>query len=338
MNKKNLLKDTKFRYALNLALIILGYALLMLLVNFKVLNRYQANLLIPVGYNIIMAVSLNLSCGYLGQLPLGHAGFMSIGAYTAALFTIAVELPPALEMGLGVLIGGLVASVFGFIIGLPALRLKGDYLAIITLGFGEIIRVIILNLPFTGGAFGLEGIEKHTTLTWTYILVVVTVFTIHTLMKSRHGRAILSIREDEIAAESSGISTTYYKTLAFTISAFFAGVAGALYGHYLSILDPASFGFMKSVEILVMVVLGGLGSMIGSVVAAFGLTLLPELLREFDSYRMVIYSLLLVVVMIFKPSGLFGRYDFSMGDTLDKLFEKIRNKLGVKKIKGGEPK
>jgi len=335
LDKKGLLKQTWFRYVINTALIVAGYALLMLLVNEHVLNKYQANMLIPVGYNIIMAVSLNLACGYLGQLPLGHAGFMSIGAYTAALFTMAVDLPPFLEMGLGLLFGGLMAAVFGFLIGLPALRLKGDYLAIITLGFGEIIRVIILNLDFTGGAFGLKGIEKHTTLTWTYVLVALTIFVIHTLMKSRHGRAILSIREDEIAAESCGISTTYYKTITFTISAFFAGVAGGLYAHYLSILDPGNFGFMKSVEILVMVVLGGLGSMIGSVVAAFGLTLLPELLRGFEQYRMVIYSLLLVVVMIFKPSGLFGKYDFSMGDSLDRLFTWIRGGLKIRKIPAG---
>ncbi len=332
---KNLLKSTKFRYILNTVLIIGGYGLLMLLTGTGVLNKYQANMLIPVGYNIIMAVSLNLACGYLGQLPLGHAGFMSVGAYTAALFTMAVDLPPVLEMGLALLLGGLMAAVFGFIIGLPALRLRGDYLAIITLGFGEIIRVIILNLDFTGGAFGLKGIEKHTTLTWTFAMVALTIFIIHTLMKSRHGRAILSIREDEIAAESSGISTTYYKTITFTISAFFAGVAGGLYAHYLSILDPGNFGFMKSVEILVMVVLGGLGSMIGSVVAATGLTLLPELLRGFDDYRMVIYSLLLVIVMIFKPSGLFGKYDFPMGDTLDKLFSWIRGRFGRGKSPAG---
>ena len=327
MKNKNLLKDVRFRYLINTLLAAAAYLLLTSLISGGVLNRYQANLLIPVGYNIILAVSLNLSCGYLGQLPLGHAGFMSVGAYTAALFTMAVDLPPMLEMGLGLLLGGLVAAVFGFIIGLPALRLRGDYLAIITLGFGEIIRVLILNMSFTGGAFGLKGIEKHTNLNWTLAMVALTIFIIHTLMKSRHGRAILSIREDEIAAEASGIPTTYYKTITFTISAFFAGLAGGLYAHYLSILDPGSFGFMKSVEILVMVVLGGLGSMLGSVTAAFGLTLLPELLRGMENYRMVIYSLLLVLVMIFKPSGLFGKYDFSMGDTLDKAFARIRGKL-----------
>jgi branched-chain amino acid transport system permease protein len=217
--------------------------------------------------------------------------------------------------------------MFGIVIGLPALRLKGDYLAIITLGFGEIIRVIILNLKFTGGAYGLKGIGRQTTVTWVYIFVLITIYVISALIKSRHGRAILSIREDEIAAEASGIPTTYYKALAFTVSAGFAGVAGGLYAHYLSILDPSTFGFMRSVEILVIVVLGGLGSIFGSVISAAVLTILPELLRQFEQYRMVIYSLLLVAVMIFKPSGLCGRYEFSLGDSIDRLCAAIRGRI-----------
>jgi branched-chain amino acid transport system permease protein len=299
----------------------------MVLIETRVLNRYQAQMLIPTGFNIILAVSLNLSAGFLGQLPLGHAGFMSVGAYAAALFSMAFSLPVWIEFPLALIAGGLTAAAFGVVIGLPALRLRGDYLAIITLGFGEIIRVIILNLKFTGGAYGLRGIGRRTTVTWVYISVLVTLFVISTLIKSRHGRAILSIREDEIAAEASGIPTTYYKVLAFTVSAGFAGVAGGLYAHYLSILDPSSFGFMRSAEILVIVVLGGLGSLFGSVVAATVLTILPELLRGFAEYRMVIYSLLLVMVMIFKPSGLCGRYEFSLGDTLDELFTRVRGRF-----------
>jgi len=316
VKKKSLLDDRRFTYLLNTVLVVALYLVIMALINHKVLNRYQANMLIPIGYNIIMAVSLNLATGYLGQLPLGHAGFMAVGAYTSALFTLGVNLPANIEFPIGLLLGGIMASIFGIIIGLPALRLRGDYLAIITLGFGEIIRVILLNLDFTGGAFGLGGIEKHTTVTWTYICVVITLFVIHTLMKSRHGRAILSIRENEIAAEACGIKTTYYKTMAFALSAFFAGVAGGLYAHYLRILDPSNFAFMKSVDYLVMVVLGGMGSMIGSVLAAIGQTWLPELLRAFADYRMVLYALLLVVVMIFKPSGLMGTYDFSLSRIL----------------------
>lgn len=322
--KTNLLRNKKFRYLLNTIAIVLLYLLIHFLTNGGVLNRYQSNMFIQIGFNIILAVSLNLSCGFLGQLPLGHAGFMSVGAYASALFSMAVELPTNVEFPLALIFGGIVAGITGIIIGLPALRLRGDYLAIITLGFGEIIRVILLNLKFTGGAFGLKGIEKHTTITWTFIFVIITIFAIHTLLKSRHGRAIISIREDEIAAEASGISLTYYKTFAFAVSAFFAGIAGGLYAHYLSILDPSNFGFMRSVEILVMVVLGGLGSIIGSVVSASVLTVLPEMLRSFADYRMVIYSLLLVVVMIFKPSGLFGRYDFSLGPAIDSAATKIR--------------
>jgi branched-chain amino acid transport system permease protein len=325
-----LLKQTPFRYTLNAVTALGLYIIIMALIKGGVLNRYQALLLIPIGFNIILAVSLNLSTGFLGQLPLGHAGFMSVGGYAAALFSMSVNLPTNVELPIALLVGFLVAAAFGVVIGLPALRLKGDYLAIITLGFGEIIRVIILNLKFTGGAYGLKGIGRQTTVTWVYIFVLLTLFVINTLIKSRHGRAILSIREDEIAAEASGIPTTYYKVLTFSISAGFAGIAGGLYAHYLSILDPSTFGFMRSAEILVIVVLGGLGSIFGSVISATVLTILPEMLRGFAEYRMVIYSLLLVVVMIFKPSGLCGRYDFSLGDTLDSLFARIRGKLTKK--------
>jgi branched-chain amino acid transport system permease protein len=323
-------KRTPYRFALNAVTALGIYIILMALINYKFLNRYQALMLIPIGFNIILAVSLNLSAGFLGQLPLGHAGFMSVGGYAAALFSMAVNMPNNVELPLALLVGGFTAGLFGILIGLPALRLKGDYLAIITLGFGEIIRVIILNLDFTGGAYGLKGIGRKTTVTWVYICVLVTLFVITTLIKSRHGRAILAIREDEIAAEASGIPTTYYKVLAFSVSAAFAGVAGGLYAHYLSILDPSTFGFMRSVEILVIVVLGGLGSLFGSVISATVLTILPETLRGFNEYRMVIYSLLLVVVMIFKPSGLCGRYDFSLGGTVDDFFAAIRARVSGK--------
>lgn len=325
--KHTILNNKKFRYLLNTAAVVLLYLLIILLTEGGILNRYQSNLFIQIGYNIILAVSLNLSCGFLGQLPLGHAGFMSVGAYASALFSMAVDLPVFVEFPAALLIGGIAAGIAGIIIGLPALRLRGDYLAIITLGFGEIIRVIILNLKFTGGAFGLRGIERHSSISWVFIFTIITIFIIHTLLKSRHGRAIISIREDEIAAEASGISLTYYKTVTFAISAFFAGIAGGLYAHYLSILDPSNFGFMKSVEILVMVVLGGLGSVIGSIVSASVLTIIPELLRSFADYRMVAYSLLLIIVMIFKPSGLFGRYDFSLGPAIDSAFGKIRGRI-----------
>lgn len=330
-----LLNRTWFRYLLNAVMIAALFVLITYLTNTGILGAYQSKLLIPVCYNIILAVSLNLTTGFLGQLPLGHAGFMAVGAYASAIFTKSLDLGNSnLEFGLALLLGGVVAALFGIIIGLPALRLRGDYLAIITLGFGEIIRVIILNLNITGGAMGLKSVPKYTNFAWVYFCMVLSLFIIAVLIKSRHGRAIISIRENEIAAEACGINTTYYKTMAFTVAAFFAGVAGGLYAHYIGILNAGNFGFMKSVEILVMVVLGGMGSIIGSVIAATGLTLLPELLRAFSDYRMIVYSLLLVVVMIFKPSGLMGTYDFSLGHTVDSVFAKIRGLIFRKK--GGD--
>jgi branched-chain amino acid transport system permease protein len=261
---------------------------------------------------------------------------MAVGAYASAIFLRATSLPLAVSLPIGLLLGGIVAAIFGIIIGIPALRLRGDYLAIITLGFGEIIRVVLLNidsvlgLNFTYGAASLKNIPKTTTFLVAFVCVGLICFVIHTMMKSRHGRAVLSIRENEIAAEACGINTTYYKTMAFVMSAFFAGMAGSLYAGYLGILNPMNFGFMKSIEILVMVVLGGMGSMIGSVIAAVTLTALPELLRAFDQYRMVIYSLLLVVVMIFKPTGLMGSYDFSLSRILEKILNRRKGKDSAK--------
>ena len=247
---------------------------------------------------------------------------MAVGAYAGAIFWkgAGAGLPESVSLVLGLVVAGLVAAVFGVIIGIPALRLKGDYLAIITLGFGEIIRVCIINLPdLTGGTPGLMGIPKYSTFTVVYIAVILTCVLIHMMMKSRHGRAILSIRENEIAAEACGIHVTYYKVLAFAVSAFFAGIAGALYAGFQGLLVPGSFNFMASINILVMVVLGGMGSMIGAIIAAAVLTALPLALQAFNTYRMVIYSVLLIATMIFKPSGLFGQYDFSLSRLLEKL-------------------
>lgn len=222
----------------------------------------------------------------------------------------------------GLLFGGVCAAVCGLVIGIPALRLKGDYLAIITLGFAEIIRVVMLNIDnvlgfdLTGGAKGLTGIPKYTSFLDTFVVVAIVIFLIHTFMKSRHGRAVLAIRDNEIAAEASGVNTTYYKTLAFVVSAFFAGVGGGLYAGCIGVMAPAKFGFMKSVEVLVMVVLG---SMLGSVVSATVLTILPEALRAFSDYRMLAYSIVLILVMIFRPQGLFGSYDFSLSRVVERV-------------------
>lgn len=311
------------------AFLLLGNGLL----SSGAVNRAQSAVILQIGIYILLAVSLNVATGYLGQLPLGHAGFMAVGAYAAALLWKTLPRNPG-SIVLGLLLGGFVAAVFGVVIGVPALRLKGDYLAIITLGFGEIIRVLIINLPqITGGTPGLMNIPKHSSFLVVYLTVILSCALIHTLMKSRHGRAILAIRENEIAAESSGVNTTFYKVLAFTVSAFFAGVAGGLYAGYTGILTPGNFTFMTSINILVMVVLGGLGSMAGSIIAASILTALPLALQSFNKYRMVIYALLLIVVMIFKPSGLLGRYDFSLSRILEKA---INGRLFGKKGKAGE--
>ena len=287
------------------------------------LSRYYTGIVMMVGINIILTASLNLTTGYLGQLALGHAGFMSGGAYGAALFTLYSGLPSGISFPVALVIGGIVAALFGIAIGIPALRLKGDYLAIITLGFGEIIRVLITNVEFTGGAKGLRGIPRITNFAYVYIVVIITLVVLFTLLRSRQGRAIISIREDEVAAEASGINTTYYKLLAFTISAFFAGVAGGLYAHYLSVLDPTNFDFNYSIEILVMVVLGGMGSLTGSVIAAIVLTILPEALRDFASARMLIYSVLLIIMMIFRPSGLMGTREFSLWGLIMQIKRRI---------------
>ena len=298
------------------------------------LARAQNQIIIQVGFFIILAVSLNLATGYLGQLPLGHAGFMAAGAYTAAIFWRSGILPSGFSMVAGILLAGIVAAALGILIGIPALRLKGDYLAIITLGFGEIIRVVIINLDsITNGARGLQGIPRYSSFLIVYICAISACLVIHLLMKSRHGRAILSIRENEIAAESCGINTTYYKVMGFAVSAFFGGIAGALFAGNLGILEPGSFDFMMSINILVIVVLGGLGSMAGSVIAAAVLTSLPLLMQGLAQYRMVAYALMLIIVMIFKPSGLLGTYDFSLSRLLEKLISWIK---GTKTPKGGE--
>lgn len=325
MEKKRILIPVPWMYLINAVLVALFLLGGSLLISGGVLSGYYSKVVVKIGIYIILAVSLNVATGYLGQLPLGHAGFMAVGAYASAIFMTRLGLRGQGAFAVAAVLGGLAAALAGFLIGIPALRLKGDYLAIITLGFGEIIRVILTNLDdvlgfsFTGGAGGLLGIPKTTNFLNTFLWVGITCFLIHTLMKSRHGRAIYAIRENEIAAEASGIPVTAYKTFAFVVSAFFAGVAGALYSGYLGILKPDNFKFMTSIEILVMVVLGGMGSMLGSVVSAAVLTALPEALRVFSDWRMIAYALLLILVMIFKPSGLMGQYDFSMKRSLEAL-------------------
>ena len=315
------MKKLKTPYAYIINTVVLAAILMLgnMLFAGGALNRATKSVILQCGVYSIMAVSLNICTGYLGQLPLGHAGFMAVGAYAGALFWKAVPgLPTPVAIVCGILVAGLAASLFGVIIGVPALRLKGDYLAIITLGFGEIIRIAIINLPdITGGTPGLLNVPKYTNFTVTFLCLVVCCFVVHNLMHSRHGRAILAIRDNEIAADCCGINLTAYKVFAFALSAFFAGVAGAVYAGLQGSLFPKSFDFMASINVLVMVVLGGMGSMTGSIIAATVLTALPLIMQSFNSFRMVVYSLLLIMVMIFKPSGLLGHKDFSMTKTIE---------------------
>ena len=279
------------------------------------IDPYYLDVLTGIGINVILAVSLNLVNGYTGQFSLGHAGFMSVGAYLAA--AVSIFLGPKLlgedggtawQQGLlffgALLAGGLSAALAGLLVGVPSLRLKGDYLALVTLGFGEIIRVVFQNVEVLGGALGLNGIPAYTTIFWVLAFVAVAVFTVTCLVHSTYGRGFLATHDDEIAAEAIGLNTTRYKIVAFVIGAFFAGVAGGLYGHFKMSITPTGFDFTKSIEIVVMVILGGMGNTLGVILAAILLTLLPELLRPIAEYRMVIYSFLLIVLMLVRPQGL----------------------------------
>ena len=310
----------------NFIINILGVSILFIVINILIqsgiINSYINGILILVCINVVLAISLNITAGCLGQMALGHAGFMSIGAYTAALFTKSNMIPGVGGYIVALILGGLVAMIIGVVIGIPALRLRGDYLAILTLAFCEIIRVLIEFFKFTGGAKGLSGLKLNKNFSIIYFIMFLCVFMMYTFMKSRHGRAILSIREDEIASESSGINLTFYKTLAFAYSAFFAGVAGGMYAHYIGILGAKNFDFNKSIDILVIVVLGGLGSFTGSAIGAIVLTILPEMLRGFNDYRMFIYALMLILMMMFRPSGLLGTKEFSLTNLVSKALPK----------------
>jgi branched-chain amino acid transport system permease protein len=270
------------------------------------------------GIHIILTVSLNLINGQCGQLSLGHAGFWAVGAYMGAAFSKFVQ-PPfpdfiVLLMACGV--GFIGAAIAGLIIGVPCLRLRGDYLAIATLGFGEIIRIIVINMDVVGGPRGFTNIPAYSNLFWVIFFVILTVIVVANLMGGTHGRAIISIREDEIAAESMGIDTFRYKTLAFVLGAGLAGIAGVLYAHTTKFISPQNFTFMWSVIFVLMVIFGGLGSITGSIVGAIILTFLPEALRFFgdtvSQWRNVIYAVLLIMLMIARPSGIFGKHEFNI--------------------------
>ena len=274
------------------------------------INSYWLFIAYDIGINIILAVSLNLINGYTGQFSLGHAGFMAVGAYTAAVITnqfgeLNAFLSGAVFLG-ALLAGGLLAAIAGLLVGIPTLRLRGDYLAIVTLGFGEIIRVIFQNMQSVGGARGLSVMHGWTNFFWAFGFAAVTVYVVTALVHSTYGRGFIAVRDDEVAASAMGISTTKYKVTAFVVGAFFAGIAGGLYAHSKQFITPGGFGFMQSIAIVVMVILGGMGNTIGVIIAAILLTLLPEFLRPVAEYRMIIYSLLLIILMLTRPQGLFS--------------------------------
>jgi len=301
------------------------------------LGPFPAKLVLDIGIAIVLAVSLNIVNGFGGQFSIGHAGFMIVGGYAAAWLTyygsIRLWGTPSLHGGflgagdllfLGAcLFGGALAAAAGFIVGLPSLRLRGDYLAIVTLGFGEIMRVLVQrtgdvvgasdvtgmaqNMGNLGGSLGFGGVPTYTRIFWVYVFAAIVLVAAYRLKTSSKGRQLLAVRENEIAAESVGVDTARVKVTAFAMAAFFAGIGGSLFAHELgTTLNPRELGFQKSIDIVIMVVLGGMGSISGVVVAAIGLTIMPELFRSFSDYRMPVYALALIVVMIVRPSGLFG--------------------------------
>lgn len=295
LTKKNLLI---------LGSILLTFGIIQALITVGIINSFYEITIATICINIILAVSLNLVTGFTGQFSLGHAGFMSIGAYVCAI--VNMHMNSTLGFLVGTLAGALAATLVGILIGIPTLRLKGDYLAIATLGMAEIIRVVFLNMEITNGAAGLNGIPRYANWLWLFVFTAGSIILINNFIKSSHGRACISIREDEIAAESMGINTTKYKVMAFAIGGFFAGIAGALYASYFYFVKPDIFGFMKSVDILVIVVLGGMGSLTGSILAAIVLAVISTFLQSFTAVRMIVYAALLVVIMIFRPQGIMG--------------------------------
>lgn len=332
MNMKKMSKTTKNNF-ITYGIVITAYIIMQILVGTGSISSLLTGLLVPLCIYVILALSLNLTVGILGELSLGHAGFMCVGAFSSAVFSVAMVdtiTNTAIRFTFAIIIGAIMAAVFGIILGIPVLRLRGDYLAIVTLAFGEIVKNFI-NAVFLGvdnkglhfsmkdaislnmgegskviinGAQGITGTPKNATFTIGIVIILITLFIVLNLINSRSGRAIMAIRDNRIAAESVGINITKYKLMAFTISASIAGVGGVLYAHNLSTLTalPKNFGYNMSIMILVFVVLGGIGNMRGSIIAAVLLTLLPEMLRGLNDYRMLIYAIVLIAMMLFNWS------------------------------------
>ncbi len=289
-----------------------GFLLSFAVPRFGLLDQYVQLILMYVGINIILAVSLNLINGYMGEFSVGHAGFMAVGAYVSSILTVLV-FPSAfspLSFPLALLAGGLAAGLVGLVVAFPSFQTRGDYLAIVTLAFGMIVKSVLENIDAVGGPRGFLGMEKLTTLPWVFFWTVLSVWVIRNLVYSKFGRGVLSIREDEIASDLMSVNTRQVKVIAFVISSFFAGIAGGLFAHLLQFINPRTFDILKSTDILIMVYLGGIGSIAGSILGASVYTVLLEILRPMGIWRMVIMPLMLVLLMIYRPSGMMGLREF----------------------------
>lgn len=300
--------------------VIILYIVIQVLMSTGIINAYWQQIICYAGIMTISALGLNLIYGFTGQFSLGHAAFYGIGAYTSAFIIKTLHFNNTLFLIIGLIAGGLLAGIIAFIIGLPILRLRSDYLGIATLGFGIIVKVLFDNadavFPVLGGSRGMVGIPKLTNFTWVFILVVIAVIILRNLINSAPGRALISVREDEIASEAVGIDTTKYKTLGFVIGSIYAGIAGGLYAHLYAFLHPQNFDFLKSIDVLLIVVLGGMANISGTIMAAVVWVLILEGLRvilpeAILDWRLVIYPLLLILIMIFRPGGIFGGREFS---------------------------
>ncbi|WP_283679232.1 branched-chain amino acid ABC transporter permease [Lentilactobacillus sp. Marseille-Q4993] len=306
-----------------LIIMVAGFYLINTLILVGVVNAFIENMLVTIGINIILATGLNLVIGFAGQFSLGHAGFMAIGSYATAIITSSMETPAGFYIAL--VVGIILSIIAALIVGIPTLRLRGDYLAIATMGAAEIIRIIINNLKITGGASGIFNIPNLASWPTVYVMVCITTIIIVNFIRSRGGRAVKSVREDEIAAEAMGINIFRWKLLAFVIGAATAAVAGSLHASYLQTIGPNDFNIMESISILIVVVLGGVGSITGTFVAAAVLGVIDTILQNFGTLRMVIYSIALILLMVFKPSGLLGTWELS----LQRIFKHKRKTGGV---------
>lgn len=311
--RKNQFTKTNFAWLIT---IIVAYLLLNLLISFGLINPVYQTVMMTVGINIILAISLNLIIGITGQFSLGHAGFMAIGAYSSGI-VIKMLGQGQDAIFIGIALGIILTIIISLIIAIPTLRLKGDYLAIATLGFAETIRIVIQNLEITNGAAGLI-LPKLIGWKFIFFSMVISTLIVLTFTYSRYGRACISIREDEIAAETMGINTTKYKTIAFVLGAALASVAGSLYAMSFYVIKPDMFTFNKSIDILVIVVFGGLGSFTGSYLSAIVISIINTALQSFSDIRMIIYGALLVIIMIFRPQGLLGTYEFKFSNIFER--------------------